>query len=153
MDRQTATLLALWEESRTRVEDKIEKLKTQDLKKKLPPSPNSVGFLLRHLAEVELLFAKNIFGATDTKITAKTLIAQHDTGEWTDLDSIRSILNRSRETLKTIILQQSDSDWNKEIVTKEFGTRIKAQALGRITSHTAYHAGQIGIIIKYGSEL
>lgn len=149
MDSQTASLLALWEESRTRLEDKIKAITAQDLKKKLSPSPNSVGFLLRHTAEVELLFAKNIFGATDTKIIAKTLIAQHDTGEWTDLEAIESILNRAKSTLREIIMKQTDSDWNTLIDTKEFGTRTKAQALGRITSHTAYHAGQIGIIVKY----
>lgn len=151
MDAQTQGIVALWEESRTRLEDKIGKLSSQDLRKKLSPSVNSVGFLLRHIAEVELLFAKNVFGASDVKIIAKTVIAQHDTGEWTDVAPILSILNRSRETLKTIISQQSDSNWREEIVTKEFGTRTKAQALGRITSHTAYHAGQIGIILKYGT--
>lgn len=151
MDTQTATIVALWEESRTRLEEKIELLTSQDLTKKLSPSPNSVGFLLRHIAEVELLFAKNVFGARDIKIIAKTIIAQHDTGEWTDLSPTLSILIRSRETLRTIISQQSNTNWTEEIVTKEFGTRTKVQALGRITSHTAYHAGQIGIILKYGT--
>lgn len=151
MDTQTATIVALWEESRTRLEVKIELLTSKDLTKKLSPSPNSVGFLLRHIAEVELLFAKNVFGARDIKIIAKTIIAQHDTGEWTDLAPILSILKRSRETLRTIISQQSNTNWTEEIVTKEFGTRTKVQALGRITSHTAYHAGQIGIILKYGT--
>lgn len=151
MDTPTATIVALWEESRTRLEGKIELLTSKDLTKKLSPSPNSVGFLLRHIAEVELLFAKNVFGARDIKIIAKTIIAQHDTGEWTDLAPILSILKRSRETLRTIISQQSNTNWTEEIVTKEFGTRTKVQALGRITSHTAYHAGQIGIILKYGT--
>ncbi len=151
MDVQSGTLLALWEESRTRLEDKLKELTASDLKKKLSPSPNSIGFLLRHTAEVELLFAKNVFGATDTKIIAKTLIAQHDTGEWADLEKLISILMRSRKTLKKIISQQTTDDWNLEIKTREFGTRTKAQALGRIISHTAYHAGQIGIIVKYGT--
>lgn len=151
MNAQTAMIVALWDESRTRLEEKIELLTSQDLTKKLSPSPNSVGFLLRHIAEVELLFAKNVFGAKDIKIIAKTIIAQYDTGEWTDLAPILSILKRSRETLRTIISQQSNTNWTEEIVTKEFGTRTKVQALGRITSHTAYHAGQIGIILKYGT--
>lgn len=151
MNAQTAMIVALWDESRTRLEEKIELITSQDLTKKLSPSPNSVGFLLRHIAEVELLFAKNVFGARDIKIIAKTIIAQHDTGEWTDLAPILSILKRSRETLRTIISQQSNTNWTEEIVTKEFGTRTKVQALGRITSHTAYHAGQIGIILKYGT--
>lgn len=151
MNAQTAMIVALWDESRTRLEEKIELITSQDLTKKLSPSPNSVGFLLRHIAEVELLFAKNVFGAKDIKIIAKTIIAQHDTGEWTDLAPILSILKRSRETLRTIISQHSNTHWTEEIVTKEFGTRTKVQALGRITSHTAYHAGQIGIILKYGT--
>tara|TARA_R110001632_G_scaffold78767_4_gene176517 strand:+ start:1982 stop:2443 length:462 start_codon:yes stop_codon:yes gene_type:complete len=151
MGAQTDQLLALWEEARTRLEDKLKDITTEDLNKKLVPSPNSVGFLLRHIAEVELLFSKNVFGAKDTKIIAKTIIAQHDTGEWKDLDELRIIINRSRETLRTIIQNQTDNDWNMEIKTAEFGTKTKAQALGRITSHTAYHAGQIGIILKYGT--
>jgi 3-hydroxyisobutyrate dehydrogenase-like beta-hydroxyacid dehydrogenase len=29
-------------------------------------------------------------------------------------------------------------------------TKAKAEAFGRIISHTAYHAGQIALILKYG---
>jgi uncharacterized damage-inducible protein DinB len=151
MGTQSDQLLALWEEARTRLEDKLKDVTTEDLKKKLVPSPNSLGFLLRHIAEVELLFAKNVFGAKDTKIIAKTIIAQRDTGEWKELSELYNILDRSRETLRSIILNQTDKDWNMEINTTEFGTKTKVQALGRIISHTAYHAGQIGIINKYGT--
>lgn len=45
---------------------------------------------------------------------------------------------------------QSDYDWETKITTKEFGTKTKAEAFVRIVSHTAYHAGQIAIILKYG---
>ena len=38
----------------------------------------------------------------------------------------------------------------RKISTKEFGTKTKAEAFGRIISHTAYHAGQMAIINKYG---
>jgi uncharacterized damage-inducible protein DinB len=108
-----------------------------------------VDFLLQHTAEVELLFAKNVFGTKDIKIIAHTVIAKKDSGEWTDLKSILSLLNLSRTTLMTTLHKQQD--WNKKIITKEFGTKTKAQALGRIVSHTAYHAGQLGILLKYGT--
>ncbi len=150
MATRTSLLLALWEEAHTRLEDKLHLITKQDLRKTLSPSPNSLGFLLRHIAEVELLFAKNVFGAKDTKIIAKTVIAKHDTGEWVDLNALKDILNRSKSVLKAIIEKQVDADWETVIETKEFGAKTKAQALGRITSHTAYHAGQIGIILKYG---
>jgi uncharacterized damage-inducible protein DinB len=150
MATQTSSLLALWEEAHTRLEDKLHLITEEDLQKTLSPSPNSLGFLLRHIAEVELLFAKNVFGAKDTKIIAKTVIAKHDTGEWVDPKALNDIIIRAKSVLKAIIEKQTDADWETVIETKEFGAKTKAQALGRITSHTAYHAGQIGIILKCG---
>lgn len=149
MTTPTNHLITLWIASRTRLENQLDVITAYDLKKKLAPSPNSVGYLLQHIAEVELLFAKNVFGTKDIKIIAHTVIAKKDSGEWTDLKSILSLLNLSRTTLMTTLHKQQD--WHKKIVTKEFGTKTKAQALGRIVSHTAYHAGQLGILLKYGS--
>jgi hypothetical protein len=34
------------------------------------------------------------------------------------------------------------------IETKTFGKKTEAEALGRILTHTAHHAGQIGIVTK-----
>lgn len=142
-------LLDLWKEGRTRFSDLLVNIQEQDLKKHLGNSPNSAGFLIRHIAEVELLFAKNVFGLSEVKIVAKTLIAGKDTGEWTNLQELLSILNYAFEKLENAISQQNN--WNEIIETKEFGKKTKAEALGRITTHTAYHAGQLAIILKYGS--
>jgi hypothetical protein len=62
MDPRTASLLALFTEGRTRFTKVLDSLTEVDLPKKLTPSPNSAGFLLRHVGDVELLFAKNVFG-------------------------------------------------------------------------------------------
>jgi len=43
-----------------------------------------------------------------------------------------------------------DADWDTVIETKEFGKKTKADALGRIVTYTGYHAGQIGMVVKYG---
>lgn len=149
MNTKTELLLALWIEARTRFTKQMETITISDLSKKLEPSKNSVGFLIRHIGEVELLFAKNVFGNSTVKVTAKTVIDKHDTGEWTDLPALQDYISLSFEKLKEIILQQTDADWDTEITTKEFGTKSKAAAFGRIVSHTAYHAGQMAIIIKY----
>jgi len=58
----------------------------------------------------------------------------------------------SAEALAAIIAQQTDADWEATITTKEFGTKTKAEALGRIVSHTAYHAGQMALILKYATK-
>jgi hypothetical protein len=100
---------------------------------------------------VELLFAKNVFGNNSIKVTAKTVIEKRDTGEWTHLETLKNYIAESFEKLKSIVEKQSDEDWESTITTKEFGTKTKAEAFGRIVSHTAYHAGQLAIINKYGN--
>lgn len=151
MKNLTSTLLEMWTESRTRFTKQLDTLQADDLSKTLPPSPNSVGFLIRHMGDVEWLFAKNVFGASDLKVSAKTVIAGRDTGEWTDLEALKNYVSESFEALKTIVAGQSEADWQDTVSTKEFGTKTKAEAFGRIVSHTAYHAGQMALIIKYGS--
>lgn len=152
MKTKTQLLLELWIEARTRFTNQIALLTADDMQKKLAPSPNSVGFLIRHMGDVELLFAKNVFGATEVKVVAKTVIANHDTGEWTDFEELKAYVSESFVKLKAIVETRSDADWETTITTKEFGTKTKAEAFGRIVSHTAYHAGQLAIINKYGTH-
>lgn len=144
-------MVQLWKEGRTRFTNQLEKITESDLPKKLAPTPNTVGFLLRHIGEVELLFAKNVFHLPEVKVVAKTVIAQKDSGEWTNLQELLSWVNESAVVLEKAILGFPETDWNTSITTKEFGTKTMAEALGRITTHTAYHAGQMALILKYGS--
>lgn len=140
----------LWQEARTRFSNQFKTITESDLTKKLGDSPNSAGFLIRHIADVELLFSKNVFGQTDLHVSAKTVIAQRDTGEWTNLAELLAYQQEAFSCLEKAILSQTDADWQTIITTKEFGIKTKAEAFGRIVSHTAYHAGQLAIILKYG---
>jgi uncharacterized damage-inducible protein DinB len=149
MKTKTEILLELWIEARTRFTNQLEKISSEDLIKKLGDCPNSVGFLIRHIGDVELLFAKNVFGDNTVKVTAKTVIDKKDTGEWTDLEALKNYVTESFEKLKSIVEKQTDEDWEMTISTKEFGSKTKAEAFGRIISHTTYHAGQLAIIKKY----
>ncbi|MFA6246160.1 MAG: DinB family protein [Mucilaginibacter sp.] len=140
-----------WIEARTRFSNLLPSLVEEGLTKKLANTKNTAGFLIRHIADVELLFAKNVFGSTQVKVQAKTVIAQHDTGEWTNLQELLEHQQYAFDHLKAIIEKQTDEDWQQAITTREFGTKTKAEALGRIISHTAYHAGQLALTLKYGS--
>lgn len=151
MKTQTELFIALCAEARTRFTNQLLTITEADLKKKLLPAQNSIGFLIRHIGDVELLFAKNVFGATEVSVSAKTVIDKKDTGEWVNLEELKAYISHSFETLKAIIANQTDADWDTEITTKEFGTKTKAEAFGRIVSHTAYHAGQMAIIKIYGT--
>jgi uncharacterized damage-inducible protein DinB len=147
----TQAYLQTWTEARTRFSNLLKELKQEDLTRKLMNTKNSAGFLIRHVGDVELLFAKNVFGATDVHVQAKTIIAQHDTGEWTNLQELLTYQQEACNQLKAIIEKQTDDDWKQIITTKEFGTKSKAEAIGRIISHTAYHAGQLALTLKYGT--
>jgi uncharacterized damage-inducible protein DinB len=141
-------IMQLWKEGRTRLTNQLANIKPEDLGKRLGNSPNSAGFLIRHIAEVELLFAKNVFGNLEAKVDAQTLKAGKDTGEWTDLDSLIALVQEAGTQLQKAI--ENQSDWESMVETREFGKKTKAEALGRITTHTAYHTGQLAIVIKYG---
>ncbi|WP_276363234.1 DinB family protein [Daejeonella sp. H1SJ63] len=142
--------ISLWEEGRTRFSKLLSDLTEEDLGKKLAPAPNSVGFLIRHIGDVELLFAKNVFNYEGVKVHAKTVIAQKDTGEWTNLAELLAYDQLAYESLKAAILAHDEEAWEECVITKEFGTKTKAESLGRIITHTAYHAGQLAMILKYG---
>jgi uncharacterized damage-inducible protein DinB len=146
----TQAYLQTWTEGRTRFSDLLKNLKEEDLKKKLINTKNSAGFLIRHVAEVELLFAKNVFGASNIQVSAKTIIAKKDTGEWTNLQELLDYQHLAFDSLKMIIAKQAYEDWQQSVTTNEFGKKSKMEALGRILSHTVYHAGQLALTLKYG---
>jgi uncharacterized damage-inducible protein DinB len=143
-------LQAAYIEARTRLSKVTDTLTESDLTKKLGTAPNSIGFLLQHIAEVELLFCKNVFGHAELKVVAHTVIDQKDTGVWTDHKAIQMLLLESGNKITTVIGSVLEDEWVTQITTKEFGTKTKAEAFGRIISHTAYHAGQVAMIQKYG---
>jgi uncharacterized damage-inducible protein DinB len=149
----TQACLQTWIEARTRFSNLLPSLAEEELTKRLVNTKNSAGFLIRHIADVELLFAKNVFGSTEIKVQAKTVIAQHDTGEWTNLHELLDYQQYAFDNLKAIIEKQTDEDWQQAITTKEFGAKTKAEALGRIISHSAYHAGQLSLALKYCSVI
>lgn len=147
---QSQNFIALWREGRTRFSNLLSSITEADLTKRLGDSPNSAGFLIRHIGDVELLFSKNVFELPGLQVHAKTVIAQKDTGEWTNLQELLIYQQSAFETLQRAIARHVENSWEQTITTKEFGTKTNAEALGRITTHTAYHAGQLAIILKYG---
>ena len=146
----TKLLYDAYKEARARLDLVIQLIHENDLAKKLGASPNSCGFLLRHIGDVELLFSKNVFNMQGVEVKAQTVIDQKDSGEWNNLAELKSYLDHSFNTVLKAIAQQGEDDWTSVIETKEFGKKTKAQAFGRIVSHTAYHAGQLAMIQKYG---
>lgn len=86
--------------------------------KRLINAKNSAGFLIRHIADVELLFTKNVFGVRDLNVHAKTVIAQHDTGEWNNLKGLLDYQQEAYKELKAILEGQTEETWSETITTK-----------------------------------
>lgn len=128
----------------------MKSLKRRILKRLYNPAPNSAGFIIRHIADVELLFAKNVFKSSEVQVHAQTIIDQKDMGQWTVLKELIDYNQQAYEGLKTAIASQYEEAWEDAVITKEFGIKTKSDALGRIITHTAYHAGQLALILKHG---
>ena len=141
-------LLQMFLMARSRLINILQNISENDLTKKLAPESNSIGFLLRHIGEVEQLFAKNVFGL-DIRVTANTIGKTKDMGRFTNQKELFENLVIAEDALKKAILAQEPEDWSRNVTTAEFGTITKAEALSRIISHTAYHTGQIALILKY----
>ena len=135
--------------ARSRLLHLLPVIKENDLSKRLDPESNSIGFLLKHIAEVEQLFAKNVFGL-EIKVTANTIGKTKDSGRYINLSELLESLSTAEKVLTMALQSQKEEDWESNVTTAEFGTITKAEALARIISHTAYHSGQIALILKYG---
>ena len=110
-------------EARTRLQQLTIQLTENDLRKTLSPSSNSIGFLLQHIADVELLFSKNVFKSLDINVRAKTIIEKKDTGEWTNFTEILAYLEEARSKIYFAIHIQGDNSWNELVTTNEFVTK------------------------------
>lgn len=138
----------MWKMGRTRLTNQLSEIVESDLLKRVHPNSNSAGWLLRHIAEVELLFAKNVFGR-ELNVKAQTIgsIAK-DRGQFNEVEPLLDLIDRAGNELGAAI--QNVDDWDVEVTTAEFGTITRAEALSRILTHTAYHAGQLALAKKYG---
>lgn len=145
----TPTFLKMFVMARSRLLHLLPVITENDLSKRLDPESNSIGFLLKHIAEVEQLFAKNVFGL-EIKVTANTIGKTKDSGRYINLSELLESLSAAEKVLTMALQSQKEEDWESNITTAEFGTITKAEALARIISHTAYHSGQIALILKYG---
>ena len=143
------TFLKMFVMARSRLLHLLPVITENDLSKRLNPESNSIGFLLKHIAEVEQLFAKNVFGL-EIKVTANTIGKTKDSGRYINLSELLESLSAAEKVLTMALQSQKEEDWESNITTAEFGTITKAEALARIISHTAYHSGQIALILKYG---
>ena len=146
----TDRYVALYTQGRTRLTTWVDDVTDNDLPRQLHSEANTLGWMLCHIGEVERLFAKNIFGR-DLDVKAQTIgpnAGQRQ--EFGPAEDLHALLNRSGRELQDAIAAQDEDAWIRE-VTADFGTLPLQEALARIITHTAYHAGQAHLTRRYGT--
>lgn len=148
--KPVADMNEMWKMGRSRLTNLMDKITDENLLNRLHPDSNSVGWLVRHIAEVELLFAKNVF---DRELTLKAQTIgsiARDRGQFDQLEPLIELTDRAEKELSQAI--EDVENWEEKVTTAEFGTVTRKEALARIMTHTAYHAGQVSLALKYGSK-
>jgi uncharacterized damage-inducible protein DinB len=108
---------------------------------------NSLGFLLLHIAEVEIIFGNSVFGF-NYPIIPKTFKKEEGV-TYDNFNETMELLNKSYLLMEKAILNSTEESWDN-IVKTPIGEFTQYDAIARIIAHTAYHSGQIGLILKYG---
>lgn len=147
-------LLPVLQKARERYLQTLEGLKPEELAWRVVAGSNSIGFLIRHNAEVEYRFAAWFFGRPlPQDVTLQTLGPDiTDDGRHSDWEALRTFLEQSHVHLTEAIRSLPEDRWDTP-VEAPIGTLTPREALGRLIHHTGHHAGQIGLIRKYGGRL
>ncbi|MEJ8546320.1 DinB family protein [Brevibacillus borstelensis] len=145
-------LLPALQTARSRYQDALANLSGNELGWKLADGSNSVGFLIRHIAEVEYRFCQMFFGRPlPETVTLHTIGPVKDEGQFADLSALQAFHEESYAYLLESLRQLPLEAWDVP-VEAPIGTLSPRQALGRLIYHAGYHAGQIGLIRKYGGH-
>jgi uncharacterized damage-inducible protein DinB len=143
-------LLPSLQMARKRYLDAIVNLEARELSWRFAPESNSIGFLVRHIAEVEYRFCSMFFGQPiPQEVTIATIGPVKDEGQFTDLHSLLAFQEASYGYLLQSLRALPEEKWDVP-VEAPIGVMTPREALGRLIYHTGYHAGQIGLIRKYG---
>ena len=141
------TVLPIWQALQGRFHKTVKALPEEDLSLKIGNA--SIGYMIRHNAEVEFMFAKWFFGKsmpTDIKIsTSRGEEATSVTN--TNREELVELLTASNAHLIEAMRELPEHAWH-ETVESAMGPSTPLEAVGRLMYHTGIHAGQISLIQK-----
>lgn len=146
------TLLPGFQTARSRYMDTMNGLEATQLTWKLAPGSNSIGFLIRHLAEVEYRFSQMFFQTPlPEDVTLATIGPVKDEGIYTELEPLLRFRDQAYQHLLHALQSLPEKDWDIPCEAP-IGKLTPREALGRLTYHMGYHTGQIGLIRKYAGR-
>ncbi|UFJ43187.1 DinB family protein [Brevibacillus humidisoli] len=144
-------LLPIWQKARSRYQDTLDGLRSDELTCRLVPGSNSIGFLLRHNAEVEYRFALMFFGrGLPEDVTLETIGPVKDDGRYTDLTQLLPFMEQANAHLVNAMHSLPVDKWDAP-AEAPIGTMTPREAIGRLIYHMGHHGGQIALIRKYAN--
>ncbi|MGG4456331.1 DinB family protein [Brevibacillus porteri] len=142
-----STALTLWLTIQERFHKTAKSLPEQDLS--LSMNAVSIGYMLRHSAEVEYMFAEWFFGRSipaDVELLTKNGPAGTKAA-FTNVQELADYMTASNQHLIDAMRDLPEEAWHKPVETP-LGSSTPLEALGRLMYHTGIHAGQISQIQK-----
>ncbi|GAB4025012.1 DinB family protein [Spirosoma koreense] len=109
----------------------------------------SIGFIYRHIGETLNLFG--LFLGLPTAV-GNTTMGQTDTGQGSDLDTSRSLVDDGFRRLEAYVKATPDAAWLDPIDTPFFGPVSRMRLFAHILFHNAHHAGQISLTLNRSPE-
>ena len=142
-----ATIMPVWNAIQSRFLNTVKQLTTEELA--LQMDDTSIGYMLRHNAEVEYMFAAWFFNKPmpEDLVIHTNRGAARSKGTFTNLAELVSFLEESQTWLIAGMSELPESEWN-EIKKCPIGDSTPLEAVGRLMYHTGIHAGQISYIKK-----
>ncbi|WP_235561150.1 DinB family protein [Bacillus sp. FJAT-28004] len=146
------TVLPVWRAIQERFHKTVKALPEQDLSLKL--EAYSIGYMLRHNAEVEYMFADWFFGRSmpeGLEITTSRGAAGSK-ATYHNLQELIELLESSNDHLIKAMTELPEEKWH-QTVECPIGASTPLEAVGRLMYHTGIHAGQISLIQKIAPKV
>lgn len=139
----------IWRTIRDRFSKTVQGLTDAELALKLSEDTPTIGYMIRHNAEVEYMFADWFFG----KKKPEGIVYYTAGGpgkekvSFTNLAELIAFSEESDRFLSQAMEELPESAWDVQ-VNSPIGPSTPRVALGRTLYHTGIHAGQISFIRK-----
>lgn len=141
-------MLAVWNTVSSRFRKTAGQLKSEELS--LSIGSASIGYMVRHNAEVEYMFAEWFFGkkipAGMEMLTNRAPV--EGKSEYGDREELVQLLEASNEHIVLAMQSLSEEAWHTP-VNSPIGPSTPVEAIGRLIYHTGLHAGQVSLIQKH----
>ncbi len=120
------------------------KISPKNLQWKLNAKTASIGFIFRHIGEIQLLLGTFLGEPT---AAANTTMGFDDTGQGADLETSRRLVEAGYEMLYSLVDKHDTSWWLEKTETPFFGKIERLRMLAHILNHNAHHCGQIALTL------